>query len=108
MMPGHGDVELMSNEPQIPRAVQARLECRSAAETVFPVLRPRAGDGFDFPCLEIEGAEAMVLAICHIEYVALEGKSLRVVELRLGDRAVRLAGRAAARNGDLPAVEIRN
>ena len=50
----------------------------------------------------------MVLAVGHVERVAVEGHALRIAELGVGEGAVLETFLARAGDGDLFAVQIRN
>ena len=88
MMAGHGDVQLVVVQQQVPRAVEADLEGGAAVGAVAAVLLAGAGDVVTVCVLQVEGAERVVLAVGDVERVAVEGHALRVAELGLVEGAV--------------------
>src|SRR5262245_61203156 len=107
MEPSHGNVQVIPQQTQVPRAVQADLQRLAAATAVTPLFS-RARDRLDRPFLQVQGADQVVPAVGDVQDLASEGHPLRVVEGRPGKVAVVLTGLAEPGNGDLLALQVRN
>ena len=120
--PGHRDVQIVAVDPQIPGAVQRRLQRRadkamscglraqSADELVHAgpamSLLAGAGDRLDSFLLQVDLAQHVILGIGHVEHVLAQRHALRMIEAGLVKVAVLGADLARADRLDQCAVEL--
>ncbi len=104
VMAGHGDKQEVVLHEQSPGTVQADAERRSAEAQA--VLKARAGHRRDGLPLQVQGTDHVVLAVGHVERIALQGQALRVGETRLLERTVYPARPARAGDGNFLAGQV--
>ena len=87
MDPGHGDVQRAVVIRQVPRRTQAHGGA-GTPDVALEALLAGASDGLDPPGGQIDAPNGVAFGIGHIQHFAMESHTLRVVEGRLGERAV--------------------
>lgn len=103
---GHGDIEIVALDPEIPGAAQGRVAgIGHACHRAFAALLAGASDGDDLLLGQVDFADHVVEVVGHIEGAALEGHALGIVELGLGIVAIGISRDARADRGQERAIE---